>query len=67
MNRVCSERKMLGMTQQELAEEIDVNKSTIARWESGGNISQEKIIAMRKLFGCDIDWLLGITDDRLTV
>ena len=67
MNRVCSERKLKGWTQQDLAEHLGVDKSTIVRWEGGGNIPQEKIIGMRSLFKCDIDWLLGVADERKTV
>ena len=67
MNRVCSERKLKGWTQQDLAEQLGVDKSTVVRWEGGGNIPQDKIIGMRSLFNCDIDWLLGVTDERVTV
>ena len=42
MNRVCVERKNLGLTQVELAELVDVDQSTVVRWESGGSIPQEK-------------------------
>lgn len=55
MNRVCVERKNLGLTQVELAELVDVDQSTVVRWESGGSIPQEKMVKMRSLFGCDID------------
>lgn len=67
MNRVCGERKNLGLTQVELAELVDVDQSTVVRWESGGNIPQEKMVKMRSLFGCDIDWLIGVSDERKTI
>lgn len=67
MNRVCVERKNLGLTQVELAELVDVDQSTIVRWESGGSIPQEKMVKMRSLFGCDIDWLIGVSDERKTI
>lgn len=67
MNRVCAERKNLGLTQAELAKEVDVDQSTVVRWEAGGSIPQEKMVKMRSLFGCDLDWLLGVSDDRKTV
>lgn len=46
---------------------MSVDRSTVVRWEGGGNIPQDKIIDMRSLFGCDIDWLLGVSAERLTV
>lgn len=67
MNRVKAERSLLGLTQRELAAELGVDKSTVVRWEGGGSIPQEQIIAMRSLFGCDIDWLLGVTEQRRTI
>ena len=67
MNRVCAERKNLGLTQAELAEKIEVDQSTIVRWEAGGSIPQEKMVKMRTLFGCDLDWLIGVSDERKTV
>lgn len=67
MNRVCSERKILGLTQAELAQELEVDQSTVVRWEAGGSIPQEKMVKMRALFGCDLDWLLCVSDERKTV
>ncbi|WP_165247537.1 helix-turn-helix transcriptional regulator [Adlercreutzia sp. ZJ141] len=67
MNRVCSERNNRGWTQAELAERVGVDKSTVVRWEAGGSIPQEKMIKMRGLFGCDIDWLIGVSNERKTV
>lgn len=67
MNRVCAERNMLGLTQVELAGEIDVNPATVVRWENGGSIPQQKLERMRDLFNCDVDWLLGLSDERRTV
>jgi len=33
--RIRKRRQVLGMTQQQLAERVDVNRSTVATWESG--------------------------------
>lgn len=67
MNRVCAERKNKDLTQVELAKELGVDQSTVVRWEAGGSIPQEKLVMMRTLFGCDLDWLLGVSDERKTV
>lgn len=67
MNRVCSERNNMGWTQAELAEKVGVDQSTVVRWEAGGSIPQEKMVKMRSLFCCDIDWLIGVSDERKTV
>lgn len=67
MNRVCSERNLKGWTQTDLAREVGVNESTVVRWEAGGNIPQDKMVKLRSIFGCDLDWLIGLTDERKTV
>jgi len=64
MNRICAERHLKDMTQTDLANSIEVDKSTIVRWEGGGDISQKHIEKMRELFGCDADWLLGLSSER---
>lgn len=67
MNRVCSERNLKGWTQADLAREVGVNESTVVRWEAGGNIPQDKMVKLRSIFGCDLDWLIGLTNERKTV
>ena len=67
MNRVASERKLQGLTQIELASKLQVNPSTVVRWEAGGAIPQQNIGKLRRLFRCDTDWLLGLSNDRRTV
>ena len=64
MNRVRAERNMQGWTQAELAQKINVDPSTVTRWENGGSIPEQKLIEMRNVFRCDIDWLLGLTEER---
>ena len=67
MNRIRSERALKGITQQELADMLDVAPSTVIRWESGGKITQDYIVRMHDVFGCTADWLLGLTDERIPV
>lgn len=66
-NRISAERKLKHLTQQELSERLQVDPSTVNRWENGGQIPQEKLLMMRGLFKCDIDWLICATNTRRTV
>lgn len=61
---IRSERVRLGWTQADLARRLSVDASTVNRWEKGGAVTQDCLIKMRNLFGCTIDWLLGLTDER---
>ena len=44
-----------GITQEELAEELSVDRSTIAKWETGAaNPRTDKIPTLAKVLGCEI-------------
>lgn len=65
-NRIVSERKKIGLTQEELAIKLGLkNKSSICQYENGDAIPSDDIkIQMSKIFDCSIDYLLGKTDVR---
>lgn len=68
MNAIASERKRLGLSQEELAEKMGCDRSTIIRWEADtSRVAGGRLCDMADLFGCSIDYLLGRTDDRLPV
>lgn len=49
-----------GYNMQELANKINVTKSSINMWENGGSIPKDNIlIELSKLFNVSIDYLLG--------
>ena len=67
MNRIKAERALKGWSQVELAGRLNVDPSSVVRWEAGGMISQDTIVEMRSLFGCTIDWLLGLCEERIPI
>lgn len=65
-NNIASERVRLGWSQEDLANELDVSRDTVKKWESGESpIKSSMLVAMSDLFGCSIDYLLGRCDERL--
>ena len=51
-------RKQRGMTQMELAEELDVSRQAVSRWEQGlSNPSTDNLVSIAQLFGVSIDAL----------
>mgnify|MGYP001013710668 CR=1 FL=1 len=65
MDRMRAERAQLKMTQEELAKELKVTRSTISAWERGdGIIPVSALIQMAALFNCSADWLLGLSESR---
>ncbi len=52
-------RKKAGWSQEELAEQMDVTRQSISKWEGEQSIPDvEKIIRLSKLFGVSTDYLL---------
>lgn len=67
LNRIASERKLKGLSQEDLATKLEVGRSTIIRWEKGDSVPDDKLKAMRTLFCCDLDWLVGLSEERKEV
>ena len=55
---LISLRKKENMSQEDLAEKLDVSRQAISKWESGqGYPEMEKIIKISEIFNCNIDFL----------
>lgn len=66
MNTIASERARLGMSQDDLAQEVGKGRGTIVRWEANPtSISGGYLIKLASLFNCSIDYLLGLTSERV--
>lgn len=52
-------RKSAGLSQQELAEKLDVTRQAVSRWEVGTALpTTENLLALRKLYGVTLDYLV---------
>lgn len=61
--RIAERRKMLGLSQEGLGEKCGVSRQAISKWESDGAVPEiDKLIALSKLFGVSVGWLLGVED-----
>lgn len=59
-NRICEERKRLGLSQEALAEMIDVSPQTISTAERGEKAMRpESIFKLSKVFECSTDYLFS--------
>ena len=65
-NRLYELRKQRGMSQEELAEVLEVTRQTISKWEVGDSSpDMAKLIAMGAFFGISLDELiLGIKPEK---
>ncbi len=62
--RLLDLRKDAGLTQDQLAEALKINKHSISAYEREKNEPSDAIkIAIAGYFGVSVDYLLGLTDD----
>ena len=60
-SRLKKARELSGFTQQEVANETKITRSTLARYEVGINEPDiERIGTLAEFYGVSIDWLFGI-------
>ena len=68
---IRNERKDKRITQEELAEKMNVSRQAVSLWESGqSRPSTDKLSALAKIYTVSLDWLCSGTDepvpDKLT-
>lgn len=65
-NNLVSERKRSGLSREEVAEKIGRSKDVIGKWERGESspLLIPDGIALARLYGCSIDYLAGLVDER---
>jgi len=62
--RLLDLRKEAGLTQDDLAAILSVNKHSISSYERNKNEPPDEIkIQIAEYFGVSVDYLLGVTDD----
>lgn len=58
-------RKEAGLSQQDLAERLNVSRQTISKWELGTALpSTENLIGLSRLYGVSLDFLVGNSESR---
>ena len=62
--RIAAERKKLNLSQEALGEKMGVSRQAISKWEADGALPEiDKLIAMSRLFGVSLGWLLGVEEE----
>lgn len=60
-------RKAMGLSQEQLAEQLGVSRQAISKWETGQSVPElEKIVALSRIFGISTDALLGNIHENQT-
>lgn len=62
--RIKEKRVLLGMSQDDLAKKLHVDRSTVAKWETGdNNLKQSKIKMISEALECSPTWLIGLDNN----
>lgn len=63
--KITKLRKESGLTQEELAEKLNVTRQSVSRWESDSAFPETgKLVALSKLFNCTVDYLLKYGEEE---
>jgi transcriptional regulator with XRE-family HTH domain len=57
--RFCTRRKELNLTQQEIAEKLNVGYRTVSHWENGSYPDGELLPKIAEVLGVSLDYLFG--------
>ena len=61
---ICDRRKKLGLTQQQLAWKVGINRATLAKYESGTRVPSIRAAkALATALGCTLDELVAETEE----
>lgn len=63
MNRIRLLRKMMNLSQGDLAKKMGVAQNTISNWENGNRkVDTESLKILAEIFGCSVDYILCNSD-----
>ncbi len=61
--RIAQKRREAGLSQEALGERLGVSRQSIYKWESDAAVPEvDKLIALSRLFGVPVGWLLGVEE-----
>lgn len=62
--RIAAKRKEQNLSQEALGEALGVSRQSIYKWESDSSLPEiDKLIALSRLFGVPVGWLLGVEEE----
>ena len=64
-DKIIDERKKRGWSQEELADQLDVSRQSVSKWESGQSLPDlQRIVELSRIFGVSTDYLLKNEEER---
>lgn len=66
--KIFNQRKLKGLSQEELAEKVGVSRQAVSKWETGEALPEiTKLKALAEIFGVTTDFLLNEDEERYTL
>ncbi len=57
--KIMDLRKSMGLSQEQLAEQLDISRQSVSKWESGASVPElDKILKLSEIFHVSTDYLL---------
>lgn len=66
-NRLCALRRKRKLSQEQLAEILNVTQASVSLYENKGNIPIDVLAAAADYFGVTIEYIIGLSDEKLGV
>lgn len=66
-NRIAELRKSMKISQEQLAETLNVTQASISLYENGNNIPTDILISLSRYFNVTIEYLLKVSDSRYDI
>lgn len=64
--RIKQRRKELGLSQDDLAKKLEIERSTVSKWESGKtNLKQSMVVKLANVLDCSPIWIAGLDYTKL--
>ena len=63
-NRIYELRRSRGISQEKLAEELNVTQASVSLYENGSNIPSDILIALSEYFDVSIEYLLKLSEEN---
>lgn len=64
--RIAYQRKQKGMSQEDLANLVNVSRQAVSKWESDVSLPDiDRLIKICKLFDVSVGWLLGVEQESM--
>ena len=65
MNNIRKIRVECNFTQEQMAKRVGVERSTVAKWETGASLPRSELLPkLADVLGCTVDELLRATDQK---